>query len=262
MNIINSIDAYLLKREHRQRESHYPSDISDCMRKLYYKWTNEPESNPITASGLWKMEMGKAIHKQFNKWLEDAGFDVIDEIGGKKQIDGLRYPISYRVDNVIMEDGKEVGIEIKTKYGRGIVDIEKNRQPQENDINQVCFYIYLSGINKWYLIYVGRDNAYRTQFEISRYDWEYNIDNNKINFAPNDLIEKLTWLEHYVEVKQLPGRDFNVIIKNGEIKKQIQKDKIVYKSDWQCNYCQWLDICWQDKLNNGEAILYPPQKEG
>ena len=52
INLITQIDNYLLDKEHKLREAHYPSDISDCMRKLYYKWTQEPESNPITASGL------------------------------------------------------------------------------------------------------------------------------------------------------------------------------------------------------------------
>lgn len=218
------------------------------MRKLYYKWTNEPVSNPINAGGLWKMEMGKAIHTQINKILRDMGLDVISEIGGRKYISGLKYPISYRVDNVIMEDGIKVGVELKTKYGRGIVEIKKNGQPLENDINQVCLYMSLSGINKWYLIYVGRDNAYRTQFNMSLYDWEYSIDNNKINFNLDDLIRKLRELEVFVKTKIIPDRDFQVAIKNGEIKKKYQKDKVEYKSDWHCMYCQWRDLCWQEFL--------------
>ena len=38
-------------------------------------------------------------------------------------------------------------------------------------------------------------------------------------------------------------------IKDGEIKKQYQRDNIIYKSDWQCMYCGHRSLCWRDKLD-------------
>ena len=38
MNIIDAIDNYLLSRIKRDSTSHHPSDISDCLRKLFYRY--------------------------------------------------------------------------------------------------------------------------------------------------------------------------------------------------------------------------------
>lgn len=97
-----------------------------------------------------------------------------------------------------------------------------------------------SEIKRFYLIYFGRDNAYRTQFIVNQY--------NKLEHDFNNLIQRFYNLEDYVSRNILPDREFKVAIKNGEIKDKFQKDKIEYKSEWQCKYCSYKDHCWKDEI--------------
>jgi hypothetical protein len=248
MNLINDIDNFLVEKNTRKRESHYPSDISSCMRKLYYKWKDEEESNPTDAGGYWKMSMGNAIHDLINEFLEKAGFDIMNEISNKKEVPGLKHPISYRIDNIFMEKEKLSIIEIKSSYGAGIKNIQREGKPRESDLFQVMLYMFLENIDKAYLLYIGRDNGYRTQFQIDYIQDAIFVNGYKTSYNYNYLIDRLKLVEYYIEKNKLPERDYQVAIKQGEIKDKFQKDKVIYKTDWQCSYCQYCDKCWESDL--------------
>lgn len=251
MNLINQIDNYLIKKEKsRPRERHYPSDVNACMRQLYWKWTDQPKTNPIDASGLWKMNMGNAIHDLIYEFLEDAEFDIIAEVGGVVEIPELKYPISYRVDYMFIEKdtGNEAIIEAKTSYGRGIKAIQISEKPKEQDLAQVVLYIYLTKIKKCYFLYVGRDNSYRTQFVAEEMNGQIYVDGVLSEVTATLLIQRLMVLEEYLAGDVLPDRDYMAAIKNGEIKDKFQKNNKQYKTDWQCSYCQWKDRCWEEEL--------------
>ena len=236
MNLITEIDNYLLKeREHKDRNSYYPSEASKCMRQLYYKWTNHKASNPIEAGGIWKMRMGDAAHDMIHEFLVACGFEIINEVAFKKDV-GLKYPISGRIDNVFIDvDGVVSGIEVKSSYGAGIKNIQRSGKPKYDDLSQVSVYMGCTDIKRFYLIYFGRDNAYRTQFV---------IDSIPIPFY--SLIDRFRMLEYYVTNNIIPGRDYKVAIKNGEIRDKFQKDNKEYRSNWQCLYCSHKDFCWQE----------------
>lgn len=260
MNLISKIDNYLLEEGRKERTSHYPSDINSCMRQLWYKWNNEPVSNPIEAGGYWKMKMGNAIHDLINEFLESAGFDIMNEISNKTKIGGLEHPISYRIDNIFMEDDQMAIIEVKSSYGAGIKAIQKQGKPRDSDLAQVLLYMFLEDINKTYLIYIGRDNGYRTQFEIEYKSGVIHIDGKKTLHSFVELIDRLKIVEEHLIADSIPEREYQVAIKNGEIKDKFQKDKIVYKTDWQCSYCQWMDLCWKPALirykNSDNSEIY------
>ena len=241
MNLINQIDNYLIKKEYHKREAYYPSEVNKCIRQLYYRWTEQKESNPITAGALWKMRIGDAIHDMIHEYLLASGMEIVPEVSFKKDI-GLKYPLSGRIDDLFIdEDGELAGIEAKTSYGRGIIEIQKIGIPKREDWNQVTVYINCnSSIKRFYIIYFGRDNAYRTQFVIERS--KFTEDN------ANVLYKKFAFLEEHTLNKSLPDREFQVAIKNGEIKDKFQKNKIEYKSDWQCRYCAFMNHCWKNEL--------------
>ena len=155
---------------------------------------------------------------------------------------GLKYPLKGRIDDLFIdEDGELAGIEAKTSYGRGIVEIQKLNKPKQDDLNQVIVYMTCNPeIKRFYIVYFGRDNAYRTQFIIEQYD------NLEHDF--NNLIQRFYNLESYIDAKILPDREYQVAIKKGEIKKQFQKDKIIYKSMWCCMYCSYRRLCWKNQL--------------
>jgi hypothetical protein len=256
MNLINEIDNYLIERDikrRKTRESHYPSDINTCLRQLYYKWINEPVSDPIKPGALLKMSMGNKIHDLIYEYLEAANIEIINEISNKKSIEGLVHPISYRIDNIFIdpETNEMAIIEVKTSYGIGIRNVKKLNRPREGDLKQICLYMFLENIKKGYLLYIATDDGYRTQFIIN-YDGRYffcNFAGTKI--IADNILDKFKALEKYNNPNRItiyPPRDYKVAIKNGEIKKKFQKDKVEYKSDWQCLYCQWCTLCWKDYI--------------
>jgi hypothetical protein len=46
--------------------------------------------------------------------------------------------------------------------------------------------------------------------------------------------------------------DYTAAIKDGEIRDKFQRNNVEYKTDWQCNYCDWRRKCWADKLESGK----------
>lgn len=241
MNLIDRIDQFLLKQTEKERESYYPSEISKCTRQLYYKWIKQPPSNEMEAGAYWKMQMGNKIHDLIHDFLNDTGLEIIPEISFKKDVD-LNYPISGRIDNLFIdEDSKLAGIEVKTSYGAGIKRLQTAQNPRSEDLMQVIVYMgCIPEIDRFYLLYVGRDNAYRTQFVIEK--------ETKTPWTFDKLLNKFRELEDCVFTMRLPEREYDVAIKNGEIKKKFQANGVIYTSDWQCMYCRYRDFCWEDEI--------------
>jgi hypothetical protein len=50
-----------------------------------------------------------------------------------------------------------------------------------------------------------------------------------------------------------PDREFKAAIKDGEVKDKFQRDRVEYKGDWQCNYCDWKDECWSHHINASKS---------
>jgi len=249
MNLINSIDEYLLSSEGRKREHHYASDATACIRQLFYKWTGRKVSNPIEAGALWKMRMGDAIHGLIHEFLESSGYDIIDEVAARKEYEGLHHLVSVRADAIFAtKDGAYYGVEVKSSYGAGIVQIQRKNTPKPEHVAQIALYADIFLIPKWILIYIGRDNGYRTQFEFTYKDGVLYLDGGTYSIAVKDIIDRLVRVEECVDTGAEPERDYKAAIKNGKIVDMFQKAGVKYKGDWQCNYCSFKDMCWQDEV--------------
>jgi len=249
MNILSKIDLYLENREHERSENHYPSEASKCLRAIWYSRKKVPKSNPMDASAIWKTEMGNAIHDRIAKFLADMGINARDEIPFKKNIEGLKFPVSGRIDNVFNEIGEDVGIEIKTTFGRGVVEIQKKRQPKWDAILQVALYLYLTDLNKFYLIYIGRDNGYRCQFEFTMKKDAIFMDGKKLDITLDDIVSKFKRVEKAVDSNDIPDREYKIAIKHGRIRPDgFSKNKVKYKGSWRCSYCGYRDHCWRSEL--------------
>ena len=250
MNLLDQIDEYFIRQEIKPRESHYPSDASACIRQLYYKWTGQAISDPITAGAIWKMKFGDATEYIIIEALKGLGKDVVNQLGGKLRLVGLQYPIGYRVDALFQENNVLNGIEIKSSYGLGIKEIQQKGEPKPEHVKQIICYAYAADIPSWYLIYVGRDNGYRCMFHI-----EYNkeedqtfINSHPVSYTFKSILNIFFILETYLKAQQLPGADYLVAIKNGQIVDKFQKANKIYKTDWQCSYCSFKTSCWADTV--------------
>lgn len=231
-NMINIIDDVLRdQREFRRKTSHYPSSarvetedsiIGDCIRKQFYYWRNE-NLIEIDPSGLWKMDMGEAIHNwvdaKLNRELVSEIFDeVYQEFTIEYHPEFLKYPVRGRIDNLIVsEHFGNFGLEIKSGYGNAFTHKEYgviNAGPKISHLLQALTYLYISRFpqeekDKWMsygedeerpiplpnldyfqLFYIARDNAYRTYFNIDILSYE-NIIEQFSNLLDESRIEKI-----------------------------------------------------------------------
>lgn len=279
-NLITMIEQAFAYGRGRKKEAHWPSEVTSCPRQIVYSWRGMGETNPIDAGGWWKIQLGNAIHELCQATLERIEadetmkaelawpeFHVDKEVrSGKVPVEGLKYPVSYRLDNrFVDDDGKLAIAEYKTTFGFGVRAI-KEEGPKDSALAQAIIYQKLSGIERAYIMYVSRDNADRVLFIIDMVPEGWILSRmypsgelNEMKRFPASLwgkmIEKLQAIEAHVEAETLPDRPYRVAIKNCEVRDKFQKAKVTYKSDWQCMYCSYQTRCW------GEIALNYPEDD-
>jgi len=278
-NIIDLIERTFAYGDGRKKDAHWPSEVTDCPRKIVYKWLKTPETNPIDATGYWRINIGNAIHElcqvRLGRVADDPdmvtavawpGFTAATEVrSGEVPISGLDYPVRFRVDLVITDsDMAKAIVEIKSAFGRGMGEIKRNG-PKDSALMQTIIYLALStaispeGISRAYVMYVSRDNADRVLFCLEAVGEEgFRLSRmfpggeaeTMRTFSPKvfgNAIERFRMIEGLVASGELPERPYTVAIKGGEIREQFQKAGRIYRSDWHCMYCQYLQRCWEER---------------
>ena len=249
MNLIKLIDQELEKKSLTRRASiaHYPSSASiigpidgtvtgDCLRKQYYKFKHPELTESVPIGNIWKMELGNSAHSAVADILSKAGLQVKTEVSGEATIPGLKLPIRYRMDNVIIfEDGHSEGLEIKTTYSYSTEYIRKSNRPKLEHHLQANIYCVLNNFSKFHIVYIDRGSGERYAFEIKP-------DQNMFT----NTVSRWNTLEEYLDKNELPPRDFNLFInpKTGTMMKEKTVKKVTTKSDWQCLYCSFKKSCW------------------
>ena len=280
-NLIDMWERYFEQGEYRAKLAHYPSEITDCKRKIVWNWLKEPKSNPMSGGDWWPMKIGNAIHNLIQDAMMDIatsqplidavawpGYSVDTEVrSGDVPIAGLQYPIRYRLDLMFTDwDMAVAGCELKTAYGRGIVSV-REKGPKDSALMQAIIYIELAGIQRFYLPYVSRDSGDRVLFVLDRVVEGFLLrkmypsgDMTIMRRISPDVVDKaynkLREIEAAVEVQEIPERPYIMAIKNGEMRPTgFQKNNVKYKGDWQCAYCQYQTKCWADecrRLQSGD----------
>jgi len=257
MKVIDVIEKQMMAEEEetRERRSYWPSEATMCLRKLFYKWTETQESNPIPPSGRWKMDMGNAGESVLREWLSKTGLELLGKMKAELDVEDLNYPISGEADEIINDEkgllgpiGERVGIEVKTSYGNGVRAIKENGA-KDDHVAQCILYMHMFHTREWRLIYVSRDDGYRLEFVITRDDFgTVYVDGKEFPKSLGNYLDRFRELEVAVELGKLPDREYRAAIKNGEIKTKFQQDKVEYRTDWQCGYCQFRNLCWKEEL--------------
>lgn len=256
---IEAADRYLLtRREHRDRKSHYVGSAESCLRQQWYEWTGAGVTDPAPAGGEWKMAFGKKVEELVEDVLEDAvnngkmifgrtleSFDR--EVSVERRAERLENPIRGRVDFILhfRDGGEDVGLEVKSSYGMGIKQVQSTDEPKPEHLAQVFRYGTMLDIERWYLIYFGRDNGYRTEFPIRVVEKGVIIRGRPCRSMSMEwAVNRWRSIEESVEKNKIPDREFYAAIKKGEIRRAFQKDKKQYQTDWQCGYCKFKTRCW------------------
>ena len=257
MNPAEVVYRYFEKKEVENRRersmSHYPSGlcavnkkgdfIGKCRRALFYEMSGFVRTDPIDPVALFKMDMGVMIHEKLGDILNLAGYEGEDEIPIKWQDRALSLPFSGRMDKVVTEDGRMIGIDWKSTYGRG-VDFIKKDGPKEDAILQ-CL-VYLTNpkvkIDEIVLSYIARDSGYIYSFSLFldekkklHVKWLNSSGEAIYDWTMTDVRRALKQVEESVATNKAPDRDYKAIMKDGEI---------TSKSDWRCRYCSYAGMCW------------------
>jgi hypothetical protein len=228
-----------------------PSYICDCKRKIYYKKTNTPASNPFDSHSYIKFALGDATHEKISNIIKKIGIQKSSEEWENIEYKGIAW--IYRIDNIIEINNIDYVVEIKSTYMSGWNSIEK--QAKEDHEWQLYLYMLFKNIKNGLIEYVGRDNGFMIEYN-------YTLDELNTKYEKQFLSKICDFylLIENIEKKILPDRDFSIAIKNnnGILSEEFQKDNIKYKSDWHCNYCQWKNECWKDvyaKIKNNKFYI-------
>ncbi len=261
---------WLLEENRKPKRSHWPSDVTACRRQLWYKWKGTPKTNPPTAANHVKMKFGHVaeyIMRDFLDWLVER--KQIANYDEQVYIDvnfGHEHPVHGKIDAMvrrldIADDVEDIGPEIwefKSTYGRGVKAISEGG-PKPDHLDQIFMYMVVKKVRRGMIWYLGRDNGLNQRFEIrllgERLEWKpawwqtWTQHNTSLGF----IVARLTEQEMLNKNATPPARDYLAAIRNGEIVYKFQRQKKTYECDWQCNYCDWKDLCWTDALQDSIA---------
>jgi len=302
MDIIKVIDDFLLQENERKFKkitSHWPSNASclidgklagKCLRAQWYGWKGYKQSNPFTIDSLWTMFMGKCIHLGIQKIFEKLDITAKAESRVEYTTSRLKPKvIRGKIDILFSEMGEEgiwSGLEIKSTYGRSIIDpINGVRYagPKQDHMCQILPYMFdVSGIIfPYHILYLARDSGWRENFNLI---YEKDVDRlfcegKDTGVTWSGIITRWETLEKYLKSGDLPPRDYDLQYPEGKLKimwdeymkntkakkpmtlKAYSKDR----GDWQCKWCLYKDLCHEkDELkpnNIGETEKWQ-QRQG
>jgi hypothetical protein len=217
-----------------------PSYLTDCIRKIYYKKTNADVTNPVSLHTYIKWEMGHSVHETIYQILTQVAYIKKGEVWLEK--DKFNFKWIYRVDDYIMVNAQNHIIEIKSTYGNSAY----NDLPKESAVMQLFCYMLLEEIDRGILLYICRDTGYIEEFH-------FHIDGLKERYGDkyHERLMKLQECNGCIVRQQLPDREYQIVLKkkDGVLTDSFQKDNVKYKSDWQCGYCLYRNLCWNDILS-------------
>lgn len=227
-----------------------PSYLSSCGREIGYKKLGYKPTNPPDLPSLLKMSWGNILHDDIQKRLQDAGILESHEVHRTIEYEGIKF--NYFYDGILNIGGERAILEIKTIYGNGFRSVEE--RPKDEHVLQTLSYMVWEGIDIGCILYAGRDNGYLLQYNLeisSEFEHLLMVNGTDYGHYPAwiEKISKLKDLKAKIEQKELPNREYEIVMKHkdGVITESFQKDKVKYESDYQCNYCGFKDLCWKSE---------------
>lgn len=226
------IDKFYIDRQKDKEQHHfYVTDAGKCGRAVFFKFKNAPREN-IDANVLRMFDHGDYIHQLIMKPL--LSIREIHVVASEVNIPPQEL-VSGRAD-AILSDGKVLYV-LDIKSMNSMV-FRSMTEPKEENINQVQLYMHFFKVPKGILLYVNKDNQTLKEFI---------FDHNKIR--AKKLLDDLQILKEKIDKEIIPERT------------------VGYPSEWQCQYCQFRDICklsgegeikWQEfrqKIDKNGGVL-------
>jgi len=211
---------YLESQKNREQTRFYITDAGKCPRAVFFRFKNAPRE-AVDARIMRIFEHGEHMHRNIFNILYRLRIGVTTEIPIPSQ-----EIISGRADAILCINNENYVLDIKSINSMIFRNLYA---PKEENVFQIQLYLHYFKIKKGILLYIDKD-----QQEIKEFFVDY--DENLVK----TLLEKFNVLKGQVETNTIPGR------------------LAEYPKNWQCNYCQFKDIC---KTANGDALNWKEFKK-
>ncbi|MEK7658745.1 MAG: PD-(D/E)XK nuclease family protein [Patescibacteria group bacterium] len=213
-------EFYEEQQKNKEQTKFYITDAGKCPRAVFFKFKNAPRE-PMDARILRIFEHGEHIHRNIFNVLYRLRIGVTTEISIPSQ-----EIISGRADAILCINNENYVLDIKSMNSMIFRNLN---QPKEENIYQIQLYLHYFNIKKGILLYIDKDQQNIKEFVVD-YDAE----------LVKSLLDKFYSLKTKVEENIVPER---------------MQD---YPKNWQCQYCQFKDIC---KTANGQEMKWQEFKD-
>jgi len=200
------IDQFYLDQQKNKEQIHfYITDAGKCPRAIFFKFKNAPRKK-MDARILRIFERGEYFHRNIFNILYRLRIGITTEVPIPAQ-----EIVSGRADAILCINNENYVLDIKSMNSM----IFKNlTQPKEENVYQLQLYLHFFKIKKGILLYINKDTEDIKEFII---DYDSNLAQSLL-------------------------KDFQ------ELKKKIDKDIVPkrfsgWPNNWQCQYCQFKEIC-------------------
>jgi len=219
------IDKYYQdKNNERERKKFYISEAGKCPRQIFFKFKKAPceEMEPRI---LRVFDQGDYIHLRLMRTLFSLGVIIAAEIDIPPKEDiGGRADAIIRINNELyLVDFKSVNSMI----------LKNMKEPKEEHILQVQLYLHFFNLKKGIILYEGKDNSQIEEFVV---EYDKKIADKVLN-------------------------DFKRLRAHNVDKNLVPQQLSDFPDNWQCQYCQFREICemggpqnikWEDFKKNIE----------
>jgi len=214
------IDKYLY-REARAKTigRYYPSEVGQCMRKSWFSFKMPKQIEP----GVTRIfEAGNLLHGFVVDVLKSDKTPEVTLIESesplKMKIDD--FEISGRIDDIIRleRNGEKILVEVKSTKSMDFL-----REPSDQYMMQLQFYMHATGIHKGIILYVEK-NTLKSKSFATEYDPR----------LAETIIDRFRTLHLSLKNNSIPHAEARQIRKNS----------------WMCNYCPYKKEC--DEIESGE----------
>lgn len=286
-NLVRATDEWMTRDQFvlPRLKAHHPSEASvrwtdsygiercsgTCLRQLYYTLTGLGVKGKTTPYTQWIFALGKAVEEILVRQWVQMGIWVANNV---KFHDPVRN-ISGEVDVILKEpDGTLYAVEAKSFYGYNATkEICGNKttvgRPKTSQLLQTLIYVDLCQeldiLQYAKMVYYARDSAARKEFDVTiKKDNKGNkrpvVDGvMDYRFTIDDIYKRYELIDHYLQSKTLPPRDYEAIYDEEKVEKLYElgeisdtnyskwkkKPSINPIGHWMCNslYCPYRDLC-------------------
>ena len=211
---------YLDNQKNREQTRFYITDAGKCPRAVFFKFKNAPRE-PMDARIMRIFEHGENIHRSIFNILYRLRLGVVTEVAIPSQ-----EIISGRADAILCIGNQNYVLDIKSMNS---MIFRKLLEPKEENVFQIQLYLHYFNIKKGILLYIDKDQQEMKEFFVD-YD----------EALCRGLLDKFYTLKDQVEKNVVPARLPD------------------YPRNWQCNYCQFKDVC---KIANGDVVNWEDFKD-